>query len=66
MKANLDDQNVPQKDVLSFKNGLLPIIFRNETIAKLQSFSPEHGYRIFNTFLDKQLNLLSFLSVYLN
>ncbi|KAG5324290.1 GRIK4 protein, partial [Pseudoatta argentina] len=43
VKANLDDQGVPQKDASSFKNGLLPIIFRNETIviAKLQSFSPE-------------------------
>ncbi|KAG5307518.1 GLRK protein, partial [Acromyrmex insinuator] len=43
VKANLDDQGMPQKDALSFKNGLLPIIFRNETIAiaKLQNFSPE-------------------------
>ncbi|XP_018364598.1 PREDICTED: glutamate receptor ionotropic, kainate 5-like [Trachymyrmex cornetzi] len=43
VKANSDDQGVPQKDTLSFKNGLLPIIFRNETIAiaRLLSFSPE-------------------------
>jgi len=44
VKANLDDQGMLiQKDALSFKNGLLSIIFRNETIAiaKLQNFSPE-------------------------
>jgi len=34
VKANLDDQGMLiQKDALSFKNGLLSIIFRNETIA---------------------------------
>lgn len=70
MKANLDDQGMPQKDALSFKNGLLSIIFRNETIAiaKLQSFSPELTVTEFSIpFWTNRsgLNLLNFLSVYL-